>query len=41
MTPSHEPVMVPQVLELAQTAALGLFGQPYAGSNATFHGLPL
>lgn len=32
---------VPQVMELAQVAALGMFGQPYAGSNATFHGLPL
>ena len=32
---------VPQVLELAQTAALGMFGQPYDGSTATFHGLPL
>ena len=26
---------VPQVLELAQTAALGMFAQPYAGSTAT------
>lgn len=32
---------VPQVLELAQTAALGMFLQPYPGSNAMFHGLPL
>lgn len=32
---------VPQVLELAQTAALGMFNKPYAGSNALFHGLPL
>jgi len=32
---------VPQVLELAQTAALGMFGKPYAGSSALFHGLPL
>jgi formyl-CoA transferase len=32
---------VPQVLELAQTAALGLFAKPYAGSPALFHGLPL
>ena len=33
---------VPQVLELAQVAALGMFAQPYAGtSNALFHGLPL
>ncbi len=32
---------VPQVLELAQVAALGMFTQPYAGSNALFHGLPV
>ncbi len=32
---------VPQVLELAQVAALGMFAQPYAGSTALFHGLPL
>ena len=32
---------VPQVLELAQTAALGMFTKPYAGSDALFHGLPL
>ena len=32
---------VPQVLELAQTAALGMFTKPYAGSSALFHGLPL
>jgi formyl-CoA transferase len=32
---------VPQVLELAQTAALGMFTRPYAGSDALFHGLPL
>jgi len=32
---------VPQVLELAQTAALGMFTQPYEGSAATFHALPL
>jgi len=32
---------VPQVLELAQTAALGMFTKPYAGSPALFHGLPL
>jgi crotonobetainyl-CoA:carnitine CoA-transferase CaiB-like acyl-CoA transferase len=32
---------VPQVLELAQTAALGMFSKPYAGSEALFHGLPL
>ncbi|MEI7871951.1 MAG: CoA transferase [Alphaproteobacteria bacterium] len=32
---------VPQVMELAQVAALAMFSQPYAGSNALFHGLPL
>ncbi len=32
---------VPQVMELAQVAALGMFVQPYAGSEALFHGLPL
>ncbi len=32
---------VPQVLELAQTAALAMFAQPYAGSSALFHGLPV
>jgi len=32
---------VPQVLELAQVAALGMFARPYAGSTAQFHGLPL
>src|SRR4029078_7704824 len=32
---------VPQVLELAQTAALGMVGKPYEGSGALFHGLPL
>jgi formyl-CoA transferase len=32
---------VPQVLALAQTAALGLFGAPYPESPALFHGLPL
>jgi crotonobetainyl-CoA:carnitine CoA-transferase CaiB-like acyl-CoA transferase len=32
---------VPQVLELAQVAALGMFARPYAGSTAMFHGLPL
>ncbi len=32
---------VPQVMELAQVAALAMFAQPYAGSNALFHGLPL
>jgi crotonobetainyl-CoA:carnitine CoA-transferase CaiB-like acyl-CoA transferase len=32
---------VPQVLELAQTAALGMFAKPYPGSPALFHALPL
>ena len=32
---------VPQVLELAQTAALGMFAKPYPGSQAQFHGLPI
>jgi len=32
---------VPQVMELAQVAALGMFMQPYAGSTALFHSLPL
>jgi crotonobetainyl-CoA:carnitine CoA-transferase CaiB-like acyl-CoA transferase len=32
---------VPDVLQLAQVAALGLFTKPYAGSEALFHGLPL
>ncbi len=32
---------VPQVMELAQVAALAMFTRPYAGSNALFHGLPL
>ena len=32
---------VPEVLQLAQVAALGMFTQPYAGSPALFHGLPL
>jgi len=32
---------VPQVLELAQTAALGMFVKPYADAAALFHGLPL
>jgi formyl-CoA transferase len=32
---------VPQVLDLAQVAALGMFTQPYAGSPALFHGLPV
>ncbi len=29
------------MLDLAQVAALGMFAQPYAGSTALFHGLPL
>jgi formyl-CoA transferase len=32
---------VPQVLELAQVAALGMFARPYAASPALFHGLPV
>ena len=32
---------VPQVLELAQVAALGMFAKPYAGQEALFHGLPV
>ena len=32
---------VPQVLELAQVAALGMFAKPYAGQDALFHGLPV
>ena len=32
---------VPQVLQLAQTAALGMFGTPYPESPALFHALPL
>jgi formyl-CoA transferase len=32
---------VPQVLELAQVAALGMLMKPYDGSPALFHGLPL
>jgi formyl-CoA transferase len=38
----HGPLnSVPQVLELAQVAALGMFGKPYDASPALFHGLPL
>jgi formyl-CoA transferase len=38
----HGPLnSIPQVLELAQVAALGMFGKPYDGSPAMFHGLPL
>ncbi|MBH67496.1 MAG: carnitine dehydratase [Rhodospirillaceae bacterium] len=32
---------VPEVLELSQTKALEMLYQPYEGSNAKFHGLPL
>ncbi len=32
---------VPQVMELAQVAALGMFAAPYASAAALFHGLPL
>ena len=32
---------VPQVLDLAQVDALGMFARPYAGSPALFHGLPV
>ena len=32
---------VPQVLELAQVAALGMFARPYDAAAAIFHGLPL
>lgn len=32
---------VPQVLEQAQVAALGMLAMPYAGSPALFHGLPV
>jgi crotonobetainyl-CoA:carnitine CoA-transferase CaiB-like acyl-CoA transferase len=38
----HGPLnSVPQVLELAQVAALGMLTEPYDGSPALFHGLPL
>ena len=38
----HGPMnSIPQVLELAQVAALGMFGAPYDNSPALFHGLPL
>ena len=38
----HGPLnSVPQVLELAQVAALGMLMKPYEGSPALFHGLPL
>ena len=32
---------VPEVLELAQTAALGMMFQPYADSAGQYHGLPI
>ncbi|MBX9946520.1 MAG: CoA transferase [Reyranella sp.] len=32
---------VPQVLELAQVAALAMFAKPYAGAGALFHSLPI
>ena len=32
---------VPQVLELAQVAALGMFASPYGQAGALFHGLPV
>ena len=32
---------VPQVLELAQVAALGMFAQPYGNPGPLFHGLPV
>jgi formyl-CoA transferase len=32
---------VPQVLELAQVAALGMFAKPYEAASALFHGLPV
>ena len=31
----------PQVMELAQVAALGMFATPYEGSDAQFHSLPI
>jgi crotonobetainyl-CoA:carnitine CoA-transferase CaiB-like acyl-CoA transferase len=38
----HGPLnSVPQVLELAQVAALGMLMKPYDASPALFHGLPL
>lgn len=38
----HGPLnSIPQVMELAQVGALGMFGKPYDGSPAMFHGLPL
>lgn len=32
---------VPQVMELAQVAALGMFAKPYEAASALFHGLPI
>ncbi len=32
---------VPQVLDLAQVAALGMFATPYETTGALFHGLPV
>jgi len=32
---------VPDVLELAQTAALGMLFQPYADNPGLYHGLPI
>jgi formyl-CoA transferase len=32
---------VPQVMDLAQVAALGMFAKPYAGQGVLFHGLPV
>lgn len=38
----HGPMnSVPQVMELAQVAALGMFAKPYDDSPALFHGLPV
>ena len=38
----HGPLnSMPQVLELAQVAALGMLMKPYEGSPALFHGLPV
>jgi crotonobetainyl-CoA:carnitine CoA-transferase CaiB-like acyl-CoA transferase len=38
----HGPLnSVPQVLELAQVAALGMLLKPYDSSPALFHGLPV
>ena len=38
----HGPMnSIPQVMDLAQVAALGMFSRPYDGSAAQFHGLPV